>query len=167
MRKQAAFILFLGCLSCSGCWLLFGERIDTSPPICQEALRDSALIYGKERDELTVAELLTLQKCGLALHPNYRMSHDIANRDEYPVPKILGRLDNDSNQEYQLMLIENLTELTESDRHGGRMRGDEAEIMDSVHRAVSKMYSGAIKKYAQAESEKLAIFFRQETKLER
>lgn len=154
-------MVILGSFSCSGCWLMFGERIDVSAPICQEALHDSSIIYGKKSDKLTVDELLTLQKCGLAMHPNYQLSHEVANRDEYPVPKILIRLDTDTNQEYQLMLIENLTKLTKSDRHRDRMREDEAVIMDSVNRAISNMWF-PIKKYAQAEREKLELFFRVE-----
>jgi hypothetical protein len=160
MRKQTIYILFLSTFAFSGCWLLFGERIDTSPPICQEALHDGSVIYGKKLDTLTVDELLTLQKCGLAVHPKYALSFDVAHREEYPVPKILSRLNSDTNKEYQLMLIEDLSKLTESDRHRDRMRADEAVIMDSVDRAISNMDKwSAVKKYAQAEREKLEAFF--------
>ena len=164
MRTQLAFILFLGSLSSSGCWLLLGERVDTSPAICQEALRDGSIIYGEKRDKLNVDELLTLQKCGVAVHPNYQLSRDVANRDEYPVPKILALLNTDRNQEYQLMLIEDLARLTESDRHRDRVRADEAVILDSVNRAISQMHSGAIKNYAQDKRETLEMFFWVNTK---
>jgi hypothetical protein len=159
VRKQLAFILFLGSISSSGCWIMFGERIDTSPAICQKALRDSSMIYGDKVDELNVDELLTLQKCGLAFHPQYQLAREVANRDEYPVPKILALLNTDTNQEYQLMLIEDLERLTESKLHRDQMRADEAVILNSVNRAISQMRSGAIKNYAQDKCETLEIFF--------
>ncbi len=151
----SAFIIQCGTFTAS-------DSQSLTPQICKEALRDGSVVYSDRVKTLSLGELLALQKCGLAIHPNYQLSTEIAAQDEYSVPKIQQLLDSDPDEFYHLQLVRDLTALRSSERHRERAKNDCHLIMMSIKISASKMKNQNVKKLAQKELATLAAFYGEE-----
>ena len=160
--RDITIILVLVLCGAIGSCSLFEDPIDTSAPICQMAREDGSIIYGDKKKDLSLDDLLSLQKCGLAIHPNYILDKDIANHFEYPVPKILALLNSEANEYYRYFLIQDIAAVTES-RHAGhreRLRNYMESVLLAVNKAIGEIKNDNLRKNSQAELDKLRHFFK-------
>jgi hypothetical protein len=139
--------------------------MENPPEVCKRIFYGNVSLYSKDRDrilgELTIDDLLTVQRCGLAFHPQHQLSRDIANHNEYPVPALIHRLQTDDDEGFQYYLILAFVKLPESSKHRARFKSDESLVVPAITEAISRMSDSNIRRNSQAEFAKITAFFDQ------
>lgn len=106
--------------------------------------------------QLPVEDLITLQKCGLHYHPHFLFESEIAESDEYPVPKVLAALRGAEDDEFRFELIEILIQIAQSGKHLDSIRKDKPEVLSTVDQAVDNMKDTDFRELGMTERQKLA-----------
>lgn len=155
------FVLLIVTLNTSCNWYIFKKSkysVTNRPEICDKVF-DNPPVNSEKLKGYSIEELLILEKCGLAYHPEYQLQWDIANQDEYPVPALIRHLQTDEDEYYQHYLILNFVALTESRKHSEKLLSDKDLVLTEVSKTISKMQDENTKRISELEFIKIKKFF--------
>jgi hypothetical protein len=106
--------------------------------------------------QMSVKDLIVLQKCGLNYHPHFLFGYDIAHSNEYPVPEVLAALKDSGDDEFSFELIEILIQIAQSEKHAETIRKDKRDVLLAVDDALDTMRDTEFTRIARKERQKLA-----------
>lgn len=128
------------------------SQFGTEP--CRKVFDASNFSYEKLKGYST-SELLTIQRCGLAIRPQRQLSWFIANQETYPIPEILNILRKENDEEFALHLIIDIVAVFDSEVHRAKAVEDSKEIIDTVESAVGKINNSNLKNLSNIEFDKI------------
>lgn len=155
------FILLVIIFNASCNWYIFKKSkysVTNRPEICDKVF-DGNPVNSKKLEGYSVEELLILQECGLAYHPQYQLQGYIADQDEYPVPSLIRHLKTDPNGDFHYYLILDFVALTESEKHSKKLLSDKDLILTEISKAISKMQNEELKRISKEEFQKIKNFY--------
>lgn len=155
------FVLLVTIFNTSCDWYIFKKSkysVTDRPKICEKVF-DGTPVNSEKLKGYSVEELLILQECGLAYHPQYQLQGYIADHDEYPVPELIRHLQTDPNGDFHYYLILDFVSLTESKKHIKRLLSDKDLILTEISKAISKMQDENLKRISEEKFIKIKEFF--------